>query len=161
MKVLFDDSGENYSVMRVEVPVGTMLQYTLLPEHQGEPVDLVHYLEGVLTRVGPDGVVESDHEAGVAIPEFTKVGAYTFVVRQTAVWDCLSLWAGVEGKRLTAEIHTDTTIVEGDVFLAEGTWLNFGTHHESPKLLKGVSPAVFELTDGPGRLYSDIRLEDL
>lgn len=161
MKVLFDASGENYTVMRVQAPIGHMLRYTILPEHNGVPADLVHYMQGVLTRVGPDGVVEGDHEPGKSVPDFTKTGTYTFVVREEATWDCISMWGGVEGKRVVAEMETDTALVEGDVFIAEGAWAQSGTEHKAPALLRGMAPTVLELVGGQGRLYSDIRLEGL
>lgn len=160
MKVLFDASGDNYSVMRVHAPVGHMLQYSLGPEHNGVPVDIVHYLKGTLTRVGPDGVVEEDHSAGTLIPEFTKIGNYTFVVREEAIWDCISVWAGLESKRISTDFKTDSGEVKGDVFIAEGVWELFGTQHEAPVLLKEVEESVIELVEGPGRLYSNICLKD-
>lgn len=160
MKVLFDASGENYTVMRVQAPVGHMLQYTILPEHNGVPADLVHYMQGVLTRVGPDGVVEGDHEPGKPVPVFTKTGAYTFVVREEAIWDCISMWGGEEGKRLVAEVGTDTALVEGDVFIAEGEW-NIGSKtYSAPCHLKGllITPAF---PQGSGVLFYNIRTEPL
>lgn len=134
MNILYDASGDTYTILRVSAPVGHALSYEMRPEFNGAPDSIVHYHSGRLHRFCPDAIQCNPHGAGLPIDPLTKPGTYNFIVAEEAEWDCISPMAA-HPHRVVAETLLESGQIGGDVYLSSGEWAIGGQVYQAPLLL--------------------------
>lgn len=159
MKLMFDDAGDRYTVLRVRAPVSTAFSYEMRPEFNGEPHAFVYYHAGRLHRFCPGGQPCNAQGAGAQADPFDKVGTYNFIVFEDAEWDCVAPKAAFP-ERVRLDVATVTGYVEGDVFLSAGAWRIDGSVQIAPLLIRDLpAGSTAEALSAHCVLFSNIRTE--